>query len=147
MAVFERESEVIMEIQTFLLCKEIQKTGTSGVYNANHLAIHNFYPTDGVFPLQFSAPFYMLLRRQQKDGDEQITLRFDLVDQDGRNIGQPENFKAAGIFPSGHGFLTLTGHIGMMFPKAGEYRLDITADEDKLATVYAYNIEVTGTSA
>jgi hypothetical protein len=134
-----------MEIQTFLLCKSVHKTSDGDTYVADHLGLHSFYPLDGIFPLQFSMSYYMLLRRIQRQGDENITLRFDLVDFDGRNIGQPKNVSAAGIIPNGHRFMTLTGHIHFEFPFPGEYSLDITADEHKLPSVYRYSIDVTKT--
>jgi len=135
-----------MEIQTFLLCKQISVGGGTGFYDASYLGIHSFYPIDGLFPMQFGVPYYMLLRRQQRDGDEAVTLRFDLVDQDGRSVGEPVNLLASSTFPHGQRFMPLTGHIHFQFPRAGEYGLDITADEDNLPSVYRYNIDVTGSS-
>jgi len=39
--------------------------------------------------------------------------------------------------------MSLIGSIEFSFPKIGDYRLDITADKNKLGTVYHYNIEIT----
>jgi len=132
-----------MEIQSLVLCKELRKGGEGNSYDSKMIGIHSFFAKDGNYPLRFSIPFYMLLRREQRYTDETITIRFNLIDADGRNAGLPDGLAAKGIFPDGHMFMTLTGTIEFEFPAIGDYRLDVTADEEKLPSIYHYNIEVT----
>lgn len=63
------------------------------------------------------------------------------------NAAHHMDFVEEGIFPNGHMFMSLHGNIEFSFPKAGDYRLDITADENKLPTIYHYNIEITNRPA
>lgn len=130
-----------MEIQSFLLAREIRKS-EKNEYDASMIGAHNFFPRDGQYPLKFALPFFMLVRREHAEHEEEITLKFDLIDSDGRNTGSPNNFRARSLFPASHKFMTLTGNMEFYFPCAGDYRLDITADEEKLASVYHYNIQV-----
>jgi len=88
-------------------------------------------------------PYYVLLRREQRMSDTRFSIRFNLVNEDGKKIGQPYNFVAAGVFPNGFRFMSLEGTIEFEFPKIGDYRLDITSDENIFPTKYHYNIEVT----
>lgn len=88
-------------------------------------------------------PYFMLLRRANRDGEEKFMLRFNLVDLDGRSCGSPQNISASGAFPSGFKFMTLVGRIQFSFPAMGDYRLDITADEHELPSTYHYDIEIT----
>lgn len=130
-----------MEIQSFILAREIKKSDNNE-YDASVIGAHNFFPRDGKYPLKFALPFYMLLRRGHEAHEEEITLRFDLIDSDGRSAGSPDNFRAKTMFPANHKFMTLTGTMEFNFPCPGDYRLDITADEDKLPSVYHYNIQI-----
>jgi hypothetical protein len=48
----------------------------------------------------------------------------------------------AGITPTaGERFLQFTGTVPLELPAPGDYRLDITADEEGRPFVYAYNME------
>ena len=67
-----------MEIQSLVLCKELSRSGKGNSYDGKMIGLHSFYSTDGNFPLRFEMPYYMLLRREQRDGDETVTLRFNL---------------------------------------------------------------------
>ncbi|MBW8035956.1 MAG: hypothetical protein FVQ79_10070 [Planctomycetes bacterium] len=132
-----------MEIQSFLLCRELRKVGSGNEYDANLICLHSFYSLDGRFPLEFSLPYYMLLRRKTREGDETFSLRFNLIDSDGNRVGEPKDVKAISTFPNGHMFMSLQGTIHFSFPEIGDYRLDITADEEKFPFIFQYNIEVT----
>jgi len=133
-----------MEIQTFLLAQTIEKVerGISTNYNAANIGLHNFYAKDGKYPIEFNFPYYMLLKRVICENEEVITLRFNLVDIDGRKTGKPNDVCAEGRFPKGHKFMTVSGKIKFLFPRPGDYRLDITADENKFEGIYSYNIEI-----
>jgi len=132
-----------MEIQSFLLCGEVQHVAHSSIYHAQMIGIHSFHSLDGTYPLRLSSPYYLLLRREQRLGDEQFTVRFDLVDQDGRTAGEPRGHKYLGLFPAGARFYTLHGMVDLVLPAIGDYRLDIVADEESHGSVFPYNIEVT----
>jgi len=88
-------------------------------------------------------PYFMLLRRDHRAYDEKFSLRFDLVDEDGLPAGEPAGFKHTAVFPTGARFFWFYGEIKFVFPAPGDYRLDITADEEGNPFVYAYNIEAT----
>lgn len=132
-----------MEIQTFMLCKQIRKTGPGSEYDASMIGLHSFYSLDGLFPLTFDMPYFMLLRRPDRGAEKDSSLTFNLVDMSGITIGEPQNVKAVGKFPSGFIFMVLTGRISFAFPRIGDYRLDITADEETSPSVYHYTIEIT----
>jgi hypothetical protein len=84
----------------------------------------------------------MLVRRASPTADDRITLRFNLIDEDGRSAGEPSAVRATGRFPPGDRTLLLAGQIRFSFPAPGDYRLDVTADEETSATLFAYDIEV-----
>ncbi|HWG42960.1 MAG TPA: hypothetical protein VN688_09255 [Gemmataceae bacterium] len=130
-----------MEIQTFFLALEVRQRGP-GDYTAVTACISQFSPPDGEFPLQVRLPYLMLLRRSSQEQTETFTLRFDLIDEDGRLIGAPSNVQASGSFPADHKSLLLSGHIFFVFPLPGCYRLDITADEEVSAHLYSYDLEI-----
>lgn len=130
-----------MEIQTFYLAMEIQENAP-GNYTTMTSCVSHFSPGDGRFPCQVRLPYLMLLRRARKDLAETVTLRFNLINQDGRSVGKPSNAQASGRFPAGHKFLALSGHILFAFPAPGDYRLDITANEETSSHLYSYDLEI-----
>ena len=132
-----------MEVQTFFLCKDIIQMGDKSSWDARQVALHSFHALDNRYPLIFTMSYYMLLRRVQRAGEEQYAIRFNLVDADGRNCGIPNNVVSNRICPSGHLFCSLHGTIEFAIPRIGDYRLDVTADETKLESIYPYNIEIT----
>jgi hypothetical protein len=107
------------------------------------LGLHSFFPTGSGYPLEFTMPYFMLLRRDHRAYDEQFSLRFDLVNEDGLPVGEPRGFKHQAEFPTGKRFFQYSGSIKFIIPAPGDYRLDITADEEGNPFVYAYNIEAT----
>jgi len=134
-----------MEIQTFFLAHSISEMfpGNGNILSGTHIALDGFFPiNDCPFPVGAQVPFLMVLRRQNKDTDEPITFRLCLVDVDGRPIGSPNNLVVEGVFPKGKKLWKLRGIIPFNFPKPGDYRLDITADENKIPSMYSYCIEV-----
>jgi hypothetical protein len=83
-----------MEIQSFILCKEVTCAGVGNMSNGRLLGITTVFPIGAqYYPLEFDMEFYMLLRRDHSTYDENFSLRFDLVDQDGNSTGQPTGFK------------------------------------------------------
>jgi hypothetical protein len=133
-----------MEVQSFILCKQISHSGTGDMLDGQWIGLRTFFPAEGQsYPLHFEMPYYMLLRRQRCDINEQCSLRVDLVDDDGRPAGQPVNFKARAEFPAGEKFFHFFGTVAFEIPSPGDYRLDITADEEGRPFLYSYNIEAT----
>jgi hypothetical protein len=130
-----------MEIQTFYLAMEIQEQG-AGNYTTITSCVSHFTPADGKFPCQVRFPYLMLLRRASKGPQQPVTLKFNLINQDGQSVGKPSQVKATGLFPAGKKFLALSGHILFLFPAPGDYRLDITADEETSGHLYCYDIEI-----
>lgn len=132
-----------MEVQSLVLCKELQKVGGGNEYNGELICVHSFYSIDGQFPLEFRIPYYMLLRRDSRGDGEEVSLGFNLIDFDGKKIGTPNDFKAVGQFPAGHMFMSLSGTIAFSFPEIGDYILSIIADDGMMPTEYQYHIEIT----
>jgi hypothetical protein len=130
-----------MEIQTFFLALEVRQHGP-GSYTAVTPCVSQFSPPDGEFPLRARLPYLMLLRRSSPETGENLTLRFNLIDEDGHPVGAPSDVTAAGSFPDGHKCLLLAGHIAFEFPSPGCYRLDITADEEVSAHLYSYDLDI-----
>ena len=132
-----------MEVQTFFLCTRLEQPDKKeDIYHCQRVGLNSFYPLDGVFPIRFSFPYYMLIRRESRDFDEEVTLRLNCVDIDGRILPVPGNIFIKGSLLKGSLFADLTGSISFEIPKAGIYRIDITADENKIPSVYNYTIEV-----
>jgi hypothetical protein len=107
-----------MEIQSFILCKEINPSGTGDMLDGRWLGIWNFFPVKEKYPVHGNIPFYILLRRDHRAYDEQCSLRFDLVDADGKPVGQPNGVKVSGVFPAGARFFHLSGYIPLLIPPA-----------------------------
>jgi hypothetical protein len=135
-----------MEIQSFILCAEVTPTagGRIKMLDGHILGLRSFFPLPGNrYPLRFPMQFFILLRRGHRDYDEQCSLRFDLVDTDGRAAGMPAGAKADLVFQKGNKFMHFNGNVTFEIPGPGDYRLDITADEEGRPFIYAYNIEAT----
>jgi hypothetical protein len=131
-----------MEVQSFILCKQISQSRIGDMLDGQWIGLRTFFPAPGQsYPLRFKMPYYLLLRRQRGDIDEQCNLRVDLVDTDGRLAGQPVNFKVRAEFPAGAKFFHFYGIVDFEIPTQGDYRLDITADEEGRPFLYSYNIE------
>jgi hypothetical protein len=71
------------------------------------------------FPVQQALPALIVLRRQSAAADAPFTLRFDLVDEDGRAAGQPRHLVAQGVFPAGGRFFYLRMDVRFEFPGPG----------------------------
>lgn len=131
-----------MEVQAFLLAKEIKQMGPGSEYNGENLGLHHFFPASKEYPFEFAIPYYMLIRRATSEDDEVMMIRFNLIDSDGQSIGALHGQQVEGTFPAGHKFMTIVGKIKLEFPAPGDYRLDIISDEHKFPTTYTYNISV-----
>jgi hypothetical protein len=119
---------------------EIQRHGP-GSFTAVTPCVSQFAPAGG-FPLEVRLPYLLLVRRSSSTGDDEVRLRFNLIDEDGRDAGQPSQVRVAGTFPPGQRVLLLAGQILFSFPRPGDYRLDITAGEETSASLFAYDIEI-----
>ena len=98
--------------------------------------------SDMNFPIRFKLPGVLLLRRESKFRDVPISMRFDLIDEDGNPAGLPHRFVKEDVFPDGYRFYNYMVHLDFEFPKPGQYRLDITVDEEFAANVYSYDIDI-----
>jgi hypothetical protein len=133
-----------MEIQTFMLCQGLQQVKETKVFNAQTIGIHNFVSLDGVFPIVFQMPYYMLLRREEQGTLQNILMEFNLIDSDGKFVGEPNHHGVKSEFRPGHKFMVVVGKLQFRFPWAGDFRLDIMIDMgERLSTsVFQYNIEI-----
>jgi hypothetical protein len=132
-----------MEIQTFLLATKISRL-PGNRFDVQHAALHSLeFPPETSFPYRLALPALMVLRREVASGEAPIRLLFDLVDEDGRSIGQPSRFLFEAVFPAGKRYVFFPTQITFEFPNPGNYRLDVTADEGLTGGVYSYGIDIT----
>jgi len=125
-----------MEIQTFFLAEKITRLPDNR-HDVQRAAIAFLECTPRTpFPVRFTLPGLILLRREGTGGDVPFTLRLDLVDEDGRPAGLPRRGLIEAVFPAGPRFFALMGQIDFEFPKLGSYRLDITVDEEFAGNVF-----------
>jgi hypothetical protein len=131
-----------MEIQTFFLAEQITHTPPNR-HDVQSAAIACMECTpETAFPLRFTLPALMVLRRESRFGDVPIRLRFSLVDEDGKPIGQPCRMVMETVFPDGYRFFKLMAKIDFEFPVPGSYRLDITIDDEPSGNVYSYALDI-----
>lgn len=132
-----------MEIQSFMLATKITKRPGGG-FDVEQAALHSLQLLpDTSFPIEFTLPSLMVLRREITSDEEPIRLEFDLVDQDGRNAGLPRQSIFEETFPAGSRFLFGVFQIAFEFPRPGQYQLNVTTDDPLEDFVYRYGIEVT----
>jgi hypothetical protein len=132
-----------MEIQTFLLATKVTRR-PGNRYDVEQAALHSLeFPPESSFPVRFSLPALMVLRRVVESDEAPISLLFDLVDEDGRSTGQPSRIRFQAVFPAGKRYVFFPTQIAFEFPCPGKYRLDITADEGLTGGVYSYGIDIT----
>jgi hypothetical protein len=130
-----------MEIQTFFLAEQITRTGNR--HDVRRAALSRIdCNAEATFPTRFTLPALIVLRRENTSGDTPVSLRFDLVDEDGRLAGLPRGLLAEGVFPDGNRFFYLVAKIPFEFPRPGRYRLDITSDDELEGSLYPYAIDV-----
>jgi hypothetical protein len=131
-----------MEIQTFFLAEKITRLPDNR-HDVQRAAIAFLECTPQTpFPVRFTLPGLILLRREGAAGEIPFSLRLDLVDEDGRPAGLPRRSRIEGVFPAGPRFFALVGQIDFEFPRPGNYRLDITVDEELAGNVFSYNIDL-----
>lgn len=131
-----------MEIQTFLLAEQITRHADNR-HDVQRAAVAFFECTPQTpFPVRFTLPGLILLRREGTGDETPFTLRVDLVDEDGKPAGKPRRGLITGVFPAGPRFCALMGQIDFEFPRPGNYRLDITVDEELAGNVFSYNIDL-----
>lgn len=131
-----------MEIQTFFLAEQITRHGDNR-HDVQRAAVAYFECAPHVqFPVSFTLPGLILLRREGTGSETPFTLRLDLVDEDGKPAGKPCRGLVTGVFPAGPRFYTLMGKIDLEFPRLGSYRLDITVDEEFAGNVFSYDIDL-----
>jgi hypothetical protein len=131
-----------MHIQSFLLAKKV--TMTDEHYDVEGACVASMECTpETPFPVRFTAPALILLSRENSSSDAPSTLRFDLVDADGRRVGAPRQLMCRVLFPHGKWFARTMLKIDFEIPSPGRYRLDITPDEGQTEGVYQYTITIT----
>jgi hypothetical protein len=130
-----------MHVQSFFLAERITLDGSRHDVRGAGIARLEYSP-EVVFPLRFSLPFLLLLRRESASSDAPIRLRLSLVDEDGRPAGKPKRLLVEGVFPAGKKYYYVTSNLELEFPRPGGYCLDLTADERVDGKVYHYNIDV-----
>jgi hypothetical protein len=134
-----------MEIQTFLLGELITRAERNR-FDVQNAGLHSLgFPPESSFPVQLMIPALMVLRREIASDQAPFSLQFDLVDEDGRSIGQPRRILCRGVFPAGNRFFFFPTQIKFEFPGPGRFRLDITADEGLTGGLFSYGIDVTQT--
>jgi hypothetical protein len=90
-----------MEIQTFFLAEQITRHPDNR-HDVLRAAIAYFECTPQTpFPVRFTLPGLILLRREATAGAAPFVLRLDLVDEDGRPAGKPRRGRIEGVFPAG----------------------------------------------
>jgi hypothetical protein len=130
-----------MQVQTFLLARKVTMSGHD--FDIAGAGVSSFDAnSECVFPTRFTFPAFIMLGRESDVGDVPFTLRLNLVDEDGRNAGQPRQMLVKGMFPNGVSQAKLMAKIDFEFPKIGKYRLDLTADEGLTGEVYHYDIRI-----
>jgi hypothetical protein len=135
-----REAE--MEIQTFFLAEQITRHADNR-HDVQRAAVAYFECTPQTpFPVRFTLPGLILLRREGRSAQTPFTLRLDLVDEDGKPAGQPRHGLIDGTFPAGPRFFLLMGKIDLEFPRPGSYRLDITVDQELAGNVFSYDLDI-----
>ncbi len=130
-----------MEVQTFFLAEKIERHGRRHDVTNAALAMMECSP-ETPFPIRFTLPALAVLRRESDSADAPISLRLDLVDEDGRPAGLPRRLLARGVFPAGNRLYYLMANVELEFPRPGVYCLNVTADEGLTGSVYHYNIEI-----
>jgi hypothetical protein len=132
-----------MEIQTFFLATKVIRRGPHR-FDVEQAGLHTLeFPPESSFPLHIVFPALMVLRREIASTEAPFSLLFDLVDEDGRSVGQPHRLRVGGVFPAGPRYFHFPTQIAFLFPGPNSYRLDITADEGLTGSVYCYGIEIT----
>ena len=131
-----------MEIQTFFLAEEITRL-SAGRHDVR-LAVASVmsYTPETRFPVCFTLPALIVLRRENICGPTAVHLRFDLVDEDGRSAGRPRRWPVQSAFADGNRFLYIMAKIAFDFPKPGRYRLDITSQDELDGPLYHYAIDL-----
>jgi hypothetical protein len=133
-----------MEVQTFFLSKGLRQLGPGTQFDANFVPLHSFFSTDGMFPLDFEVPYFLLLRRNSRGAEQDVSVKFNLLNSSGESVGEPTDFVGRGKFPGGYMFMSLHGRIKLSFPRIDDYCLRITVqDEKEFPFFYEYHIEVT----
>src|ERR1700733_15252708 len=81
-----------MEIQSFLLAERIHKKGNR--FDVENAGLANLDCTpETEFPLRFTVPPLILLRRESIEGNAPFSLRFTLVNEDGEAAGRPNHLE------------------------------------------------------
>jgi len=136
-----------MEIQSFILCAGITPTagGRIKMFDGQVMGIRSFFPNPGInYPLRHPMPFFILLRREHKDYDEQCSLRFDLVDQDGKHIVPPLSGVVTIAMPDGQATETMNFVVnmqGLKIEKPGTLSIDLAVDGRHEMSLPIYIIE------
>src|SRR5437868_5811940 len=131
-----------MEIQTFFLAEQVSRLADDRDDVRRAAISHLVCGPGAVFPFLFKAASLMLLRRETTSGNTPFTLRYTLVDEDGKQTGQPSGQTYQCVFPDGQRFYKVLNLIEFIFPGLDRYRLDITLDEGLAGAVYTYDFDL-----
>jgi hypothetical protein len=143
LSVQARWRDAVMEIQTFFLAERILPGLNRIDVQTVCMALVDS-PPDATFPLRRRIPALVHLRRDSTSGEAPFSLRFDLVDEDGRAIGSPRHLLMQGVLPAEAGrFTSVHLELDFEFPAPGRYRLDVTLEEEFSGNVVSYNLDVT----
>lgn len=132
-----------LEVQTFFLCANVQRHPIEQTnFNAERVGQHTLSSSTGRFPMTGGIPFYLLVRRDTRSGQDTYRTRFRLIDEDGHPVGDGRGLRCNLEFPDGERFSDAAGNISLEIPKPGSYRLEITMEADMENTLYHYDFDV-----
>ena len=131
-----------MEIQTFILAKQIKKAGP-GQYHGANITSTSFWPPDGQFPYILNRNYCAILRRAiLLEKPAKLTYQVHLVDLDGRPLGK-QGEEGDGMFPAGTRFHRVAGSMSLTLPQPGDYRLEFRVSEQGGdSSLFLYDVEI-----
>ena len=130
-----------MEIQTFFLAEKITRLPDNR-HDVQRVAIAFLECTPQTpFPVRFTLPGLILLRREGTGGEAPFTLRVTWSTRTAGPPGSPAVGSSRAV-PRRPALFALMGKFDFEFPKPGSYRLDITVDEGLAGNIFSYNIDL-----
>ncbi len=131
-----------MIIQGFQFVEQVTRR-PGNLYDARSSYLSSFVVGPPMqFPARFSLQSLGLLRRESNSGSAPFSLRFNLVDEDGKPTGFPRQTLFEAEFEDGLHIYYLVLKVELEFPAPGKYRLDIVADDGVLEDVFRYPIDI-----
>lgn len=130
-----------VEIQTVVLASKILKV-SGGIYDFNQGSIYIIFLTNGAYPMQYNARFYLLLRKAAKNTAVPFQLDIETIDGDGKVLSSGKS-TITGTFPSGFRFWALDSILPLPIPKAGDYSVLFRVLSGPDNHTFRYDIEAT----